>query len=96
MRLSILVRARRSEGDLAVVSTTPDECFQTKCFLLLINLKPWLSQSFLMSDAFILARHVNVLAIALGVRTQATLVGFWIVGWHWIDEPCQEACGEAR
>ena len=96
MRLSILVRARRSEADLAVVSTTPEGCFQIKCFFSRTSLKPWLSQSFLTSDAFILARHVSVLTVALGMIPEATLVGFWIVRWHGIDKPCQEACGEAR
>jgi len=90
----MLVRARRSDADLLVVMTAPDGWCQMKCFLLLISLKPCFSHSFLISDAFILAGHVSVLTVALGMQAQTTLVGLVIVLWHGVDEPGEERCCE--
>lgn len=95
MLRSMLARARWSEADLDVTREAPEGCFQMKCFLLLTSLKPWLSQSFLTSDAFILTRHVNVLTVALGMAPEATLIGFCIVSGHGVGKPCQEGCREA-
>lgn len=90
----MLARARWSDADLLVVIVAPDGWCQTKCFLLLISLKPCFSHSFLISDAFILAGHVNVLTVALWMRAQTTLVSLVIVLGHGIDEPCKERCCE--
>ena len=90
----MLVRARWSDADLLVVMVAPDGWCQMKCFLLLISLKPCFSHSFLISDAFILTGHVDVLTVALGMQAQATLIGLVIVLGHGIGEPCEERCGE--
>ena len=90
----MLAKARWSDAVFAVVMTAPDGCRQTKCFLLLISLKPCFSHSFLISDAFILAGHVNVLTVALWMQAQTTLIGLVIVLGHRIGEPCKERCCE--
>ena len=90
----MLARARWSDAVFAVVMTAPDGWCQMKCFLLLISLKPCFSHSFLISDAFILAGHVDVLTVALGMQAQTTLIGLVIVLGHRIGEPSKERCCE--